>query len=182
MYHFAVLNVYSISVNALLISLLTNSALAPITRLNLEDEKPFFVALNGWCQHSLVPQWGDFDRAFRSRLTLLEVVSTATSSTTASVPVRDEVLATLTGTLRAPFVPTSPLWYGNDTLLATRSYDGMFWAQQNNLVIIQVLASRPPRRNLTTLITTYTFSLILPFASLVRGIILLDLMTISSWQ
>ena len=37
----------AISLNALLFSLLTNSALVPITRLNLEDKKLVFVALNG---------------------------------------------------------------------------------------------------------------------------------------
>ena len=72
---------------------------------------------------------------------------------------------------------TSSLWYRNDTL-ATRSYDGMFWAQDKNLVIIQILASI--RRIIITTLITFAFSLILPFASLVRGITVLGLLTISS--
>ena len=74
-------------------------------------------------------------------------------------------------------VCTSPLWYGNDNP-ANRSYDGMFWAQDKNLVIIQILASI--RRIIITTLITFAFSLILPFASLVRGITVLGLLTISS--
>ena len=96
-------------------------------RSNLEDKKHFFV-LNR-C-HSLV-QWGDFFRAFGCRFSLLEVVSTATT-TTVSVPVREEVLALGAGTIFA-FVLLHTL--------ATRSYDGMFRAQ-DDLVIIQIFASR----------------------------------------
>ena len=110
----------------------------------------------------------------RLSLLLLEVVSIATSSTTASVPVRDEVL-TLTGTLRA-FV----LLHSGTEMTPSRQEAtmGSFGHAQDNIVIIQILASI--RRIIITTLITFAFSLILPFASLVRGIILLGLVTISS--
>ena len=141
--------------NALLFSLLTNSSLVSVMRSsNLEGNKKHVFVLNR-C-YSLV-QWGDFFRALGCRFSLLEVVSTAMTTTVSAVPVREEVLALGARTICALYFCASP-----HPLLATRSYDGMFREQDDLVVIIQIFASRGI---ITTLIMFGFSCLILPFAS-----------------
>ena len=85
------------------------------------------------------------------------MVSTATTTTTVSVPVREEVLAMGTGTICAFVLLHTPA--------TRRSYDGGMFRAQDNLVIIQIFGSR----GIMTTLITIGFSLILPFASLGRG-------------
>ena len=94
----------------------------------------------------------------------------STTTAVSSVPVREEVLALAAGTICA-FVLLQTL--------ATRSYDGMFRAEDDLVVISQIFARS---RGIITTLSTCAFSLILPFASLgSRGIVLLaGLVAISS--
>ena len=82
------------------------------------------------------------------------MVST-TTTTIVSVPVlREEVLALTAGTLCA-FVLLRTL--------TTRSHDdGMFWAEDDVAVIIQIFASRRGIITMCGTLITYGFSLILP--------------------
>ena len=97
------------------------------------------------------------------------MVFTATATTTVSV--REAVLA-LAGTLRA-----FDLIHSGTEMTPSPQEAMMFWAQDDDLVILQILASR----GIITTLITCAFSLILPFASLGRGIDLLaGLVAISS--
>ena len=98
------------------------------------------------------------------------MVFTTTATTTVSV--REAVLA-LAGTLRA-----FDLIHSGTEMTPSPQEAMMFWAQDDDLVILQILASR----GIITTLSTCAFSLILPFASLgSRGIVLLaGLVAISS--
>ena len=106
---------------------------------------------------------------------LLEVLSTGTT-TTVSVPVREEVLALGGAGTICAFV----LLHTTNATTTRGSYDRMFRAT-DDVVIIKIFASR----GIITTLITFGFgvsSSILPFASLGRGIVVLflGLMTISS--